>query len=134
MSDFGRSAASDPLTEPSTTGSQAAVCAAAKTKRSSGLLGLAADVRCESSSVTPARRAFLNRIKDRLRPVDGTDDASEGRRLTKEGISTAVVRVVGLATAIAIDIAIARLLSPDEAGIFFLLVSILSFCSVMSTI
>jgi O-antigen/teichoic acid export membrane protein len=134
MSDFGRSHASDALSETSTTGSPTMLRTAANMKRSSELLGLETENRGESSDVAPARRGLFTRIKERLAPIVGQADGSAGRRLTKEGLSTTVIRMLGLATAIAMDISVARLLSPSEAGIFFLLVSILSFCSVMSTI
>jgi O-antigen/teichoic acid export membrane protein len=133
MSDFGRSQTPDVFGEPSTTDSPTMLCAAANTKRSSGLLGLEADERC-ASKAAPASRGLLKRVKDRLAPIVGPADGSAGRRLAIEGFSTAVIRVLGLATAIAVDISVARLLSPSEAGIFFLLVSILAFCSVMSSI
>jgi O-antigen/teichoic acid export membrane protein len=132
MSDFDRSHAPDALAEPSTAGSLTAVCPSSKAERLIDEVALEAEWKSSNRSV--ASSGLLRRIKRRLASIFAKDEGSEGRRLAREGLSTAVIRIIGLATAIAIDISIARLLSPNEAGIFFLLVSILSFCSVMSSI
>jgi O-antigen/teichoic acid export membrane protein len=134
MSDFGRSRSLEALNESPKTASPTAVCACGTMKGSSELLELGDDAAFPTSNGVRPPQRLLKRLKNRLTPTTGPAVVSESRRLAKEGISTAVVRIIGLGTAIAIDISAARLLSPDQAGIFFLLVSILSFCSVISMI
>jgi O-antigen/teichoic acid export membrane protein len=56
-----------------------------------------------------------------------------GKRLAFEGVATICVRIMGIGTAVAADVAISRTLTPADAGVFFLLVTIVSFSAMVAS-